>query len=188
MCHYQIWVVLFLIGWKFASTNQKHYPDLDSDTSQVWNFLHPFLRRHFAGNLVVVSRNSWFATTWQGGHVRGVNTIVFSRRISMKTEFGSQRWEMLLFLTANMAAVTSHANLQYWLFSQDSRSYMKLGNGEGERGTGKMKNGTWLGFFRVPVLPWSFPVPLSLFSSLATSWDEEVGESRKGEKKRRAGK
>ena len=30
----QIWVVL-LIGWKFASTNQKHYPDLGSVTSQV---------------------------------------------------------------------------------------------------------------------------------------------------------
>ena len=30
----QIWVVL-LIGWKFASTNQQHYPDLGSVTSQV---------------------------------------------------------------------------------------------------------------------------------------------------------
>ena len=30
----QIWVVL-LINWKFASTNQKHYPDLGSVTSQV---------------------------------------------------------------------------------------------------------------------------------------------------------
>ena len=34
----QILVVL-LIGWKnFLSTNQKHYQDLGSDTSSVWNF------------------------------------------------------------------------------------------------------------------------------------------------------
>ena len=34
-----IWVVL-LIGWKFASSNQNHYPDLgsSSDMSSVWNF------------------------------------------------------------------------------------------------------------------------------------------------------
>ena len=32
----QIWVML-LIGWKFASSNQKHYPGLVSDTSSVWN-------------------------------------------------------------------------------------------------------------------------------------------------------
>ena len=31
----------------------------------------------------------------------------------MKIEFCSQRREMLLFLTANMAAVTSQANQQY---------------------------------------------------------------------------
>ena len=29
---YLIWVVP-LIGWKFASSNQKHYPDLGSDAS-----------------------------------------------------------------------------------------------------------------------------------------------------------
>ena len=32
-----IWVVL-LIGWKSASFSQKHYPDLRSETSSVWNF------------------------------------------------------------------------------------------------------------------------------------------------------
>ena len=32
----QIWVVL-LIGWKFASSNQKPYPDLGSYVSSVWN-------------------------------------------------------------------------------------------------------------------------------------------------------
>ena len=106
---------------------------------------------------------------------------VFSRRISMKTEFSSHRREMLLFLTANMAAVTSRANQQYWLFSQDSRSYLKLGNRERERGTGKMKNGIWLGFFRVPVLPWSFPVPLPLFSRFGNI----VGRRSRRKQKRR---
>ena len=37
----QIGVVL-RIGWKFASTNQKHYPDLGSDASSVWNFCTRF--------------------------------------------------------------------------------------------------------------------------------------------------
>ena len=30
--------VVLLIGWKSPSTNQKHYPDLGSDASTVWNF------------------------------------------------------------------------------------------------------------------------------------------------------
>ena len=29
---------VLLIGWNFLSTNQKHYQDLGSDTSSVWNF------------------------------------------------------------------------------------------------------------------------------------------------------
>ena len=57
--------------------------------------------------------NSWFATTWQGGHVGGQNKRIFPRRIYMKIEFSSQRREMLLFLTTNMAAVTSRANQQW---------------------------------------------------------------------------
>ena len=56
---------------------------------------------------------SWFATTWQGGHVGGQNKRIFPRRICMKIVFGSQRREMLLFLTTNMAAVTSSVNQQY---------------------------------------------------------------------------
>ena len=31
-------LVSAVIGWKIASTNQKHYLDLGSDTSSVWNF------------------------------------------------------------------------------------------------------------------------------------------------------
>ena len=36
----------------------------------------------------------------------------FAGKINMKIEFSSQRREMLLFLTTNMAAVTSRANQQ----------------------------------------------------------------------------
>ena len=43
----------------------------------------------------------------------GVKTKNFSRRIHKKIAFSSQRREMLLFSTINMAAVTSRANQQY---------------------------------------------------------------------------
>ena len=42
---------------KFDSTNQKHYSDLGSDASSVWNFCARFLRRHLAGKPVVASPN-----------------------------------------------------------------------------------------------------------------------------------
>ena len=38
MTHHCPDLVVRLIGWKFASTNQKYYPDLSSDASSVWNF------------------------------------------------------------------------------------------------------------------------------------------------------
>ena len=53
--------------------------------------------------------NSLLATTWKGGHVGGVlvvNTIIFFGRIYVKIGFSSQRREMLLFLTTNLAAMT----------------------------------------------------------------------------------
>ena len=43
----------------------------------------------------------------------GQYNSIFSRRIYMKIEFSSQRREMHLFLTINMAAVTSRANQQF---------------------------------------------------------------------------
>ena len=52
----QIWVV-FLIGWKFASTNEKHFPDLGSAYDISMEFLSSFVRRHFVGKPVVASRN-----------------------------------------------------------------------------------------------------------------------------------
>ena len=57
--------------------------------------------------------NSWFATTWQSGHVGSQNKRIKYRRIYMKIELSSQeRREMRLFLTSNMAAVTSRANFR----------------------------------------------------------------------------
>ena len=44
----QIWIVP-LIGWKIASSNKRHYPDLGSDVPSVWNFCACFFRRHFPG-------------------------------------------------------------------------------------------------------------------------------------------
>ena len=38
-----------------GTTNQKHYPDLGSDTPSVWDFSSVFLGYHFAGKPVVVS-------------------------------------------------------------------------------------------------------------------------------------
>ena len=80
-------------------------------TKKYWKFI--FL---ISSYLLIYSgdgANSWLATTWQGGHVGGQNKRIFPRRIYMKIEFSSQRREMLLFLTTNMAAVTSRANQQY---------------------------------------------------------------------------
>ena len=45
-----------------------------------------------------------------------VHTIIFFRRIYMKMEFISQRRGMLLFLTTNIATVTSRANRQYDMY------------------------------------------------------------------------
>ena len=46
-------------NFPLSTTNQKHYPDLDNDTSSLWN-LGSFLSRHFAGKPVMASRNVGF--------------------------------------------------------------------------------------------------------------------------------
>ena len=43
---------------RFASTNQKHYPDLGSDTSSVWNFCARFsdvISREISGGIAKLS-------------------------------------------------------------------------------------------------------------------------------------
>ena len=44
----------------------------------------------------------------------------------MKIQFSSQRREMLLFLTTNMAAVTSRVNRQYATFAFVKRKAKKI--------------------------------------------------------------
>ena len=90
---------------------------------------HTFLYRRVGANnrINTVIRRRWrrgilnyllyveaiSSTTWQGGHVRSQNNRIFSGRIYMKIEFSSQRREMLLFLTTNIATVTSRAKQQF---------------------------------------------------------------------------
>ena len=85
----------------------------------------------------------------------------------MKIEFSFQRREMLLFLTTNMAVVTSQANQQYRLFSQATvqsflaRLALKMLPETGERtageergmsrGNGKNEKWDMVKFF--PILP-----------------------------------
>ena len=61
----QIWEEL-LIGWKFASSNQKHYPDLGSEIVISMEFLRSFLRLHFTGKPLKLSQNvGYFLSSFQ---------------------------------------------------------------------------------------------------------------------------
>ena len=71
---------------------------------------HQHGRRFIVLGRHVKTLYSWFATTLQCGYVGGQYNRNFARKIYMKIEFSSQRRDMLLFLTTNMAAVTSLAN------------------------------------------------------------------------------
>ena len=64
----------------------------------------------FASNLL--GAYSWFATAWQGSHVGWQYNIIISWGIYMEIELRSERRETLLFLSFNMAAVTSWTNQQ----------------------------------------------------------------------------
>ena len=92
---------------------------------------------------------SWFATTRQGGHVGGLQKNFFSRRIYMKIEFSFQRKEMLLFLTTNMAAVTSRANQQLEepiVILATIGLQGEVSKGEGKVGKRDSGQELWLGF------------------------------------------
>ena len=63
--------------------------------------------------------NSWFATTWQGGHVEGQNNRIFSRRIYMKIEFSSQIEERNAFVLDQLLHLRGqpsryHVELSLW--------------------------------------------------------------------------
>ena len=97
-------------GLKLSSNgSMKGWIRLWAAKLKLWcNLFTPFNRMYQA-----TLSNSWFATTWQGGHVKGQYNRIFFWRIYLKIELSYQRREMLLFLTTNMAAVTSRANQQY---------------------------------------------------------------------------
>ena len=65
---------------------------------------HPEMERLAKKENFDLTDISWFATTWHCGHVGSEYNSTFSRRIYVKIEFSSQRGEMLLFLTTNVAA------------------------------------------------------------------------------------
>ena len=103
----QIWVVL-LIGWKFASTNEKHYPDLGSAYDISMEFLRSFLRRHFVGKPVVASRNVGCSVSGQGviscRHIfwnrrfqtDGKSGFRFSNRTGTSVDDGARKWNKWL--------------------------------------------------------------------------------------------
>ena len=62
------------------------------------------LMQNFGGTNKEYYGRLWYFLEW--------SIEFFSQRIDVKIEFSSQRREMLLFLTTNMAAVTSRANQQ----------------------------------------------------------------------------
>ena len=106
---------LFLVEIEFKWLHERLNQTLVCRAAKLklWcNLFTPFNRMYQA-----TLSNSWFATTWQGGHVGGQYNRILSWRIYMKRELSSQRREMLSFLISNMAAVTSRANQQWPLFS-----------------------------------------------------------------------
>ena len=62
------------------------------------------LMQNFGGTNKEYYGRLWYFLEW--------SIEFFSQRIYVKIEFSSQRREMLLFFTTNMAAVTSRANQQ----------------------------------------------------------------------------
>ena len=86
--------------WKwvlFASQSRIIFISMASHLASLWKW--DFWNSEMA--------YSWFATTWQSQHNR-----IFSRRTYVEIYFSSQSRKMLLFLTTNMAVVTSRGNQQ----------------------------------------------------------------------------
>ena len=57
---------------------------------------------------------SWFATTWQGGHVGDQYNRFFTRIIYVKMVFSSQRREMVVFLITNIRVERTWVCLWMW--------------------------------------------------------------------------
>ena len=74
------------IKWKhneaYTLTRMKPYPVCPA--TEIWC---PFEGQFFGDPRIPNEANSWFSTTWQGGHVGSQNNRIFSRRINLKIEF-----------------------------------------------------------------------------------------------------
>ena len=102
----QIWVVL-LIGWKFASTNEKHYPDLGSAYDISMEFLRSFLRRHFVGKPVVTSRNVGCSVSGHG--------VISCRHIFWNRRFQTDGSQAFVLATERERPLTTARKSNNWL-------------------------------------------------------------------------
>ena len=69
--------VVPLIGWKIASSNQKHYPDLGSDRSSVWNSCGCFSDIISKGTSGGVRKCGLFLRLYIHTETEWINTIMF---------------------------------------------------------------------------------------------------------------
>ena len=69
--------VVPLIGWKIASSNQKHYPDLGSDRSSVWNSCGCFSDIISKGTSGGVRKCGLFLRLYIHTQTEWINTIMF---------------------------------------------------------------------------------------------------------------
>ena len=115
MANLEISIFCMSIIWKFQYSVFKIWQ------TEFWNFQDFTFRilRFQVLDLqnIEISRlgmqNYLISLTWQGGHVGGQNNTILFRRICIKIKFSSQRRDRPLFLTTNMAAMTSRAIKQY---------------------------------------------------------------------------
>ena len=77
-----MWVVL-LIGWKFASSNQKHYLELGSEMSSVWNFCDR------SSDLIIEGNLWWHHEMSAVFSPRGSNMKKISRLFVKKKKVGA---------------------------------------------------------------------------------------------------
>ena len=69
--------VVPLIGWKIASSSQKHYPDLGSDRSSVWNSCGCFSDIISKGTSGGVRKCGLFLRLYLHTETEWINTIMF---------------------------------------------------------------------------------------------------------------
>ena len=76
--------------------------------SRMWFFSGS--QQMIFSSTILMQKTLRYAMSFCHGHFGGQYNRIFSRRIYMKIEFSSQRREIRLFLTTNMATVTSPEN------------------------------------------------------------------------------